>query len=231
MKYIYQIQVRGQLTDDWSDWFAGLRINRFDLNQAFGLADGPKQQAATPETIDHWWLMTKIVTALAVLQLQEQGRLKLDDPVTDYLPAFQVKAVAAGDPPVTIRHLLNLLLAYLNGGELDGVRILSAQSVALMTSSSHVIGEGPNMAVYEHGQHGLGWYVIPEGERVRLQHHGAGPGFATTMRLYPQEGLGIAILANGADLDRDGIAARLAQIDWSIIWGKPSQCLRLKQHR
>jgi hypothetical protein len=26
MNPVYQIQVRGQLTDDWSDWFAGLRI-------------------------------------------------------------------------------------------------------------------------------------------------------------------------------------------------------------
>jgi hypothetical protein len=57
--------------------------------------------------------------------------------------------------------------------------------------------------------------VIPEGKRLRLQHHGGGPGFATTMRLYPQEGLGITILANGTDLDRDGIADRLAQIDWT----------------
>lgn len=30
MNSIYQIQVRGHLTDDWSDWFAGLRINRLD---------------------------------------------------------------------------------------------------------------------------------------------------------------------------------------------------------
>jgi CubicO group peptidase (beta-lactamase class C family) len=108
-----------------------------------------------------------------------------------------------------------LLLAYLNEGELDGARILSPQSVALMTHGSHLSGEGPNMAAYEHGQHGLGWYVIPEGQRLRLQHHGSGPGFATTMRLYPQEGFGIAILANGTVLDRDGIADRLAQIDWS----------------
>jgi CubicO group peptidase (beta-lactamase class C family) len=108
-----------------------------------------------------------------------------------------------------------LLLAYLNGGELEGVRILSAQSVALMSGDSQVLGEGPNMAAYPNGRHGLGWYVIPEGARLRLQHDGGGPGFATTMRLYPTEGLGIALLANGTGLDRDGIASRLAEIDWS----------------
>jgi hypothetical protein len=30
MNHNYQIQVRGQLTEDWSDWFAGLRIRRLD---------------------------------------------------------------------------------------------------------------------------------------------------------------------------------------------------------
>jgi CubicO group peptidase (beta-lactamase class C family) len=86
-----------------------------------------------------------------------------------------------------------------------------------MTGESHVRGEGPNMAAYENGQHGLGWYVIPDGERPYLQHHGGGPGFATTMRLYPAEQLGIAILANGSDLDRDGLADRLAEINWAAL--------------
>jgi CubicO group peptidase (beta-lactamase class C family) len=115
----------------------------------------------------------------------------------------------------TAPDVARLLLAYLNGGELDGVRILSAQSVALMSHESQVLGEGPNIAAYAQGRHGLGWYVIPEGGHMRLQHDGGGPGFATTMRLYPEKGLGVAILANGTDLDRDGITARLAEIDWA----------------
>ena len=107
-----------------------------------------------------------------------------------------------------------LMLAYLNHGELDGKRILSPESVALMTHDSHVRGEGPNMAAHNAGRHGIGWYVIPEADRLRLQHHGGGPGFATTLRLYPEQKLGIAILANGTDLDRDGLANRLAELDW-----------------
>ena len=84
-----------------------------------------------------------------------------------------------------------------------------------MTHDDHVLGEGPNMASYSGGQHGLGWYIIPEESQLRLQHDGAGAGFATTMRLYPEKGLGIVILANGTDLDRDGLADRVAEIDWS----------------
>lgn len=28
MRFFYQIQIRGHLTDDWSDWFASLRMTR-----------------------------------------------------------------------------------------------------------------------------------------------------------------------------------------------------------
>jgi len=30
MRFFYQIQIRGHLTDDWSDWFASLRMTRLD---------------------------------------------------------------------------------------------------------------------------------------------------------------------------------------------------------
>jgi hypothetical protein len=43
---------------------------------------------------------------------------------------------------------------------------------------------------------------------------GGGAGFATTMRVYPDSGLGIAILANGTDLDRTGLADLLHSLDW-----------------
>src|SRR4051794_38819570 len=58
--------------------------------RGFGLADGPKHIAATPETVYGWWSMTKLLTASAIFQLQEQGKLNIDDPVTKYLPFFAV---------------------------------------------------------------------------------------------------------------------------------------------
>src|SRR5687767_8221346 len=59
---------------------------------AFGLADGPRNIKATPETVYHWWSMTKIPTAVAILQLQEQRKLNLDDAVTKHLPWFEVQS-------------------------------------------------------------------------------------------------------------------------------------------
>jgi hypothetical protein len=34
------------------------------------------------------------------------------------------------------------------------------------------------------------------------------------MRLYPERGLGMAILANGTDLDRQGLVDLLTSLDW-----------------
>jgi CubicO group peptidase (beta-lactamase class C family) len=49
---------------------------------------------------------SKLFTATAIMQLREQGKVRLDDPVTDYLPWFAFHSASADDPPVTIEHLL-----------------------------------------------------------------------------------------------------------------------------
>ena len=86
---------------------AVVKDGRLAYERAFGVADGPRGVAATPDTVYHWWSMTKIPTALAVLQLAERGRLSLDAPVTDYLPWFAVDYPSPSGPAITVRHLLN----------------------------------------------------------------------------------------------------------------------------
>jgi CubicO group peptidase (beta-lactamase class C family) len=334
-----------------------VREGEIVYSQGFGLADGPRHVAATPDTVYHWWSMTKIPTAIAILQLEEQGKLGLDDEVTAYLPWFEVEYPSAGSHAITIRDLLQhtsglpdtapamigwvhytdeiynqtevlkkylpqfntlkfepgsqavygnlnymalgaiieavsgetyetyitrhileplgmsqtgfvysasmaeheaagtlplvhfytpllptlldpavlireragklqwlnrvyidatpstgligpatdaarLMLAYLNGGTLDGQRILSPKSMALLSETPPIDGRG------------LGWAIGKwNGERY-LEHMGGGPGFATTMRLYPGRDLGIVILTNGTDLDRSGLADLLGSIDY-----------------
>lgn len=50
--------------------------------------------------------MTKIPTAIAIMQLREQGRLNLDDGVTEYLPWFEVTYPSDIRQAITIRDLL-----------------------------------------------------------------------------------------------------------------------------
>jgi D-alanyl-D-alanine carboxypeptidase len=74
---------------------------------AFGMADGPKNITSAVDTLYNTWSMVKPLTAAAVLQLQEQGLLDIDDPVADYLAFFEVRYPSATSEPVTIRRLMN----------------------------------------------------------------------------------------------------------------------------
>ena len=51
--------------------------------------------------------MTKMATAMGILQLVDQGRIALDDPVARYLPFFTVQSDGKDARPITIRMLLN----------------------------------------------------------------------------------------------------------------------------
>ncbi len=55
-----------------------------------------------PDSLVWWMSNTKTVTAVAVAQQWEQGRLGLDDPVSDHIPEFATN----GKDRITIRHLL-----------------------------------------------------------------------------------------------------------------------------
>jgi CubicO group peptidase (beta-lactamase class C family) len=74
---------------------------------ATGKADIGEGRPMRPDTI--FWIasMTKPITGTAVLMLQDEGKLSVDDPVEKYLPEFKSLKTADGKPVrVTIRHLL-----------------------------------------------------------------------------------------------------------------------------
>ena len=49
---------------------------------------------------------SKLFTATAIMQLREEGKLQLDDPVVQHLPWFDFEKESPDDPPVTLEHLL-----------------------------------------------------------------------------------------------------------------------------
>jgi CubicO group peptidase (beta-lactamase class C family) len=73
--------------------------------RGFGvLAEGGRQEI-TPASVFHVASISKTFVTTGVLQLMEQGKVKLDDPVTTYVPYFQLK-----DPEyraITLRQLLS----------------------------------------------------------------------------------------------------------------------------
>ncbi len=73
--------------------------------RGFGESDS-SGQAVSPETPFIIGSVAKSVTALAVMQLVEAGKVDLDAPVQDYLPWFRV-ADEKASAEITVRHLLN----------------------------------------------------------------------------------------------------------------------------
>ena len=73
--------------------------------KAFGTADG-SGRLITPQTPFFTGSTSKSFTALAIMQLVEAGKIKLDAPVQTYLPWFRVADVKASQM-ITIRQLLN----------------------------------------------------------------------------------------------------------------------------
>jgi len=73
--------------------------------RGFGKAR-PSGEAPTPPTPFFIGSLTKSITALAVMQLVEAGKIELDAPVQRYLPWFRI-ADPQATAQMTVRHLLN----------------------------------------------------------------------------------------------------------------------------
>ena len=72
-------------------------------SKAFGFRDLERGLAATPHTLYGIGSVTKSFTALAIMQLAEQGKLKVNDPVDAYVPIN----IQPGGDPIRISHLLS----------------------------------------------------------------------------------------------------------------------------
>lgn len=74
--------------------------------QGFGYADKENNIPATPQTVYRVASISKIFTATAIMQLAEQGRINIDEPLTTYLPEFSIKTRFSGGGRITLRNLM-----------------------------------------------------------------------------------------------------------------------------
>ncbi|HWQ57559.1 MAG TPA: serine hydrolase domain-containing protein [Clostridia bacterium] len=83
-----------------------------------GFSDMEKTKPVSPRDLYWVYSMTKVYTAVAALQLVEQGRLGLETPLAEYLPAYSRMNVRDGDSirpakePVRIRHLFTMTAGF-----------------------------------------------------------------------------------------------------------------------
>jgi CubicO group peptidase (beta-lactamase class C family) len=87
-------------------------------SKGYGYANLATQTPMTEHTLVPIGSTGKGMTALAVMQLVEQGKLELDAPITTYLPWFKVDDEHSSN--VTLRHLLTHTSGLPLGGLYDG---------------------------------------------------------------------------------------------------------------
>jgi CubicO group peptidase (beta-lactamase class C family) len=82
---------------------------------AVGMADRESKKPMTTDAIFRIASMTKPITSVGIMMLWEQGKLKLDDPVSKFIAEFKNPQVLVSDDPlvtrpakseITVRHLL-----------------------------------------------------------------------------------------------------------------------------
>ena len=88
---------------------------------AFGYANMRTRTPATTATLYSTGSSFKSVTATAVMQLAEQGKLKLDDPINRYLGDDPVQDRLQSEKPVTFTHILSHWSGLVSGAETEPI--------------------------------------------------------------------------------------------------------------
>jgi CubicO group peptidase (beta-lactamase class C family) len=85
-----------------------MRDGRVVARHEIGYGDRALGQRVDSNTIFHWASITKTLTAIAVMQLVERGRLSLDAGVTDYIPELRrIHSAWGTSDSITVAMLLS----------------------------------------------------------------------------------------------------------------------------
>ena len=75
-------------------------------SKGYGFADVKKKLPATAETVYKISSISKLFTSIAIMQLYEQGKIRLDDSLSAILPERRIRQQFTDSGPITIRSLL-----------------------------------------------------------------------------------------------------------------------------
>ena len=75
--------------------------------KGYGTIDAQHKVPAAPTTIYSICSISKLFTSIALMQQYEAGRVRLDEPLTKYLPWAKLKSTGADSVPITLRGVLS----------------------------------------------------------------------------------------------------------------------------
>lgn len=147
----------GKLVSDGTIAGASWCIASLDRSLAEGMAgwmDMPNQRPMGSETIFWWASQTKPVVAVAILMLMDEGKLRLEDPIDRFLPAFS-RPITVGTPsdpaaPVRVPTILELL-THTSGMGSDAARDADIQALFSHNSDASLEQTAKKMAAVPYG--------------------------------------------------------------------------------
>jgi CubicO group peptidase (beta-lactamase class C family) len=75
-------------------------------SKAYGMANSDGKLAASTNTLYSICSISKLFTSIAIMQLYDAGKLRLDDNIETILPQYKLKQQFKDSGPITIRSLL-----------------------------------------------------------------------------------------------------------------------------
>jgi CubicO group peptidase (beta-lactamase class C family) len=110
------------------------------LAKGYGYADMASKTPADKQTVYRVGSITKVFTALAMMQLRDAGKLNLDDPIEKYLPEFKIKSRSPDARPVTFRQVAS----HYSGLPTEAPLPYSFQDVPVFPSTEELIASLAN---------------------------------------------------------------------------------------
>jgi CubicO group peptidase (beta-lactamase class C family) len=109
-------------------------------------------------------------------------------PVTSMAPAGAINSCATD--------MTRWLLAQLGGGQVDGLAVISPDTVARQHAAHMVLPEDRTFPASTRHAYGLGWMIGRYRDHRLLEHGGGIDGFVTECMLLPDDGIGVAVMTN-----------------------------------
>lgn len=126
------------------------------FEKAYGLANLEWEVLATPETVYQIDSITKVLTATAILRLEEEGKITLGDPLSKFYPSL-----VPNDEAITIRHLLTHTSGVINQAKLGEKWIPHVrEDFSLDEVLSMIAGEPADFAPGERTEYNNNNYVL-----------------------------------------------------------------------
>lgn len=154
-EFLLSLEKRGMAGTDCAIYLDGSLVHR----HMQGLADREQNVPITNSTLYRMYSMTKPVTCVAMLQLYEQGRFLLTDPVGLYLPEFAHMTIEHHHPAetatITMWHLFTMTAGLSYNLETEPLQKLYHEKPERYTTREFVSALAQSPLLFPPGEH---WY-------------------------------------------------------------------------